>query len=251
MKVLIFEDERHTATHLIKLLKEIDDSITVLAVIDTVKEGIEWFANHNQPDLIFQDIILSDGNCFEIFEQVNITTPVIFTTAFSEYALQSFQVNSIDYLIKPYDIVTLKKSLVKFNQIKSSYKFPERDLLQEILKNTSITSKKRFLIKIGDSYLYIKSNEIAYFNSDGGVTYATLFNGKSYIVDHTILELTKLMDMECFYQVNRKTTVNIDSVNKISSWFNSRLKIELLPKTEQDIIVSRERVKHFKLWLDR
>jgi len=251
MNVLVFEDEQHTAIHLIKLLTDIDRTINILAVIDNVKDGIAWYKKNKHPDLIFQDIILSDGSCFEIFDEVSITTPVIFTTAYSEYALQSFQVNNIDYLIKPYDIIAVRKSLLKYNTIKSSFKLPERSVLREILNNTSVTSKKRFLVKIGDRFLYIKSEEIAYFISEAGITFATLFNGKSHIVDYSILELSKLMDQECFFQINRKMTINIDSVKNINTWFNNRLKIELVPITKQDIIISRERVKNFKDWLDR
>ncbi len=251
MNVLIFEDEKHTATRLTNLLHEIDDTIHIVQIIGSVKEGIEWHRENEMPDLIFQDIILSDGNCFDIFDAVDITAPVIFTTAFSEYALRSFQVNSIDYIVKPYDKKDIAKALDKFKKMKGAFAPPEKTLLKEILNKEKPTPKRRFLIKSGDNYNIINSSEIAYFISEESVTFAVLFDGKRHIVDHTIAELSELMDREMFHQISRKAIVRVESVEKISSWFNSRLKLQLNPPAEEDIIVSRERVKDFKEWLDR
>lgn len=251
MNVLIFEDERHTANRLSKLLKECDDSISIVGTIGSVKEGISWLNKNQFPDLIFQDIILSDGNCFDIFDAVELTTPIIFTTAFSEYALRSFQVNSIDYIVKPYDIRDIQKALQKFKKFKGVFQPPEKQLLEEILTISSITPKKRFLIKSGDSYSTINSSDIAYLVWEDGVTFATLFNNKRYIVDYSIVDLSGQMESSEFFQINRKIIISIDSVKSINSWFNSRLKIELTPTSESEIIVSRERVSNFKQWLDK
>jgi len=251
MNVLIFEDEKHTATRLMNLLAEIDSAIRVVKVIGSVTEGIEWFRKNEMPDLIFQDIILSDGNCFDIFDAVEITTPVIFTTAFSEYALRSFRVNSIDYIVKPYDKKDIAKALNKFKKIKGAFAPPEKELLKEILKKETFIPKRRFLIKTGENYSIINSIEIAYFISEESVTFAVLFNGKRHIVDHTIAGLSELMDKEMFHQISRKAIVSVESVKTISLWFNSRLKLQLEPPAREDIIVSRERVKGFKEWLDR
>ena len=251
MNVLIFEDERHTANRLSKLLFECDDSINIVGTIGSVKEGISWFRKNSIPDLIFQDIILSDGNCFEIFDAIDMTAPIIFTTAFSEYALRSFQVNSIDYIVKPYDIKDIQKALQKFKKFKGAFQPPDKKLLEEIINTTSITPKKRFLIKTGDSYNTIVSSDIAYLVSEDGVTFATLFNNKKYIVDYSIVDLSNLMDSYSFFNINRKIIINIESVKKINSWFNSRLKIEVNPPVADDIIVSRERVSSFKQWLDK
>ncbi|NOX85518.1 MAG: response regulator transcription factor [Chlorobi bacterium] len=251
MNVLIFEDENHTATRLANLLAEIDNNINIVRIISSVKEGVEWFRGNKMPDLIFQDIILSDGNCFDIFNAVDITAPVIFTTAFSKYALRSFQVNSIDYIVKPYDKKDIEKALDKFKRMKGAFAPPEKALLQEILNKETFTPKRRFLIKSGDNYNIINSSEIAYFISEESVTFAVLFSGKRHIVDHTIAELSELMDPEMFFQISRKTIVSVECVEKISSWFNSRLKLQLNPQAGEDIIVSRERVKDFKEWLDR
>jgi len=251
MNVLIFEDEKHTATRLSSLLVEIDNTIKVVGIIGSVKEGIEWFKENEMPDIIFQDIILSDGNCFDIFDEIELTVPIIFTTAFSEYALQSFQVNSIDYLVKPYDKKALQKALLKFKKFEGAFHPPEKRLLEEILNRKAFTPKRRFLIKTGDNYKIINSNDIAFMFSEDGLTFATIFNKQKHIVDYSIADLTTQMDPAAFFQINRKIIINIESVVKIHSWFNSRLKVEVNPPIDEDIIVSRERVKSFKEWLDK
>jgi len=250
MNVLIFEDEKPTALRLASLLSEIDDSIKIVGTIGSVQAGIKWYKENPMPDLVFQDIQLSDGNCFEIFDAVEVEIPVIFTTAFSEYAIKSFQVNSIDYIIKPYDIKDLKSALDKFRKLKGAFHPPEKGLLEEILKKKTYTPKKRFLVKIGDNFLPISSDDIAYLISEDGLTFATLFNKERYIVNYSIVELAKQMDTSTFYQINRKMIVSIKSVKKLSSWFNSRLNLTLAPPHEGDAVVSRERTSSFKEWLD-
>ena len=250
MNVLIFEDEKYTADRLSNLLREADNSIKIIGIIRSVNEGISWFRENEMPDLIFQDIMLSDGNCFDIFDAVEINAPIIFTTAFSEHALQSFQVNSIDYIVKPYDSKDIKKALQKFKKFKGVFHPPEKEILEEILNRAATTPKKRFLIKTGDNYTIINSSDIAYFVSDDSVTFAVLFSKQKYIVDYSIADLSKQMDTSSFFQINRKIIVNIESVDKINSWFNSRLKVRINPPMDDDIIVSRDRVKSFKQWLD-
>lgn len=250
MRVLIFEDEKHTALRLKALLSEINQSITVIDIISSVEVGIKWYKENEMPDLVFQDIILTDGNCFDIFNTVKVTAPVIFTTAYSDYAIKSFQVNSIDYIVKPYDINDIKSALNKLKTIKDTFILPENSLLKEIITDKEFVPKKRFLIKIGDNYLTINSNEIAYIISEDGLTFATLFNEEKYIVDYSIVDLSKQMDSSQFFQINRKLIININSVKTINSWFNSRLKVEINPSMNIEIIVSRERVKRFKKWLD-
>ena len=250
MNVLIFEDEKPTALRLASLLKEIDNSIKIVGTIGSVQAGIKWYKENEMPDLIFQDIQLSDGNCFDIFDAVEVTAPVIFTTAFSEYAIKSFQVNSIDYIIKPYDIKDLKSALDKFRKLKGVFYPPEKGLLEEILKKKTFTPKKRFLVKMGDNFLPISSDNIAYLISEEGLTFATLFNKERYIVNYSIVELAKQMDTSSFFQINRKMIVNIKSVKKLSSWFNSRLSLTLTPAYEGEAVVSRERTGSFKEWMD-
>lgn len=251
MNVLIFEDEKPTANRLINLLKECEHDIKVAGVLGSVKAGISWFRENEIPDLIFQDIILSDGTCFDIFDAVEINVPVIFTTAFSEYALQSFRVNSVDYLLKPYDIKDIERALQRLKKIKGAFHPPEKKLLEEILTRNAFTPKRRFLIKTGDQFRIINSDEVVYLVSEDGVTFATLFDGKRQIVDYSIVELSTQMDPDAFFQINRKIIINVNSVGRISTWFNGRLKIALTPPVNEDIIVSRERVRAFKEWLDR
>jgi len=250
MNVLIFEDEKPTAARLANLLNRIDKSIDIIGTFGSVSAGIKWYKENPMPDLVFQDIILSDGNCFEIFDAVEVTAPVIFTTAFSEYAIKSFQVNSIDYIIKPYDIKDLKSALDKFGKLKGVFHPPEKELLREILNKNTFTPKKRFLVKIGDNYLPVSSDDIAYLVSEDGLTFAVLFNKERYIVNFSIVELAKQMDPSYFFQINRKMIVNVKSVKKISSWFNSRLKLTLIPPHNDDAVVSRERTSSFKEWMD-
>lgn len=251
MKVLIFEDEKPTAQRLIQLLNELDPEIEILDVLCSVEAGIEWYQKHAMPDLVFQDIQLNDGNCFEIFQTVKVTAPVIFTTAFSDYAIQSFQVNSIDYIVKPYDKNEIEKAIHKFKNFKESFLLPEHQLLKEAVSKQQVTAKKRFLVKVGDTYKTVNTNEIAYVLSDEGLCFIYLFSGKKHIVDYSIVELSKQMDSNEFFQINRQLILNIESISKITSWFNSRLKIEIEPPIEIEIVVSRERVKNFKAWLDR
>jgi len=250
MNVLIFEDENPTARRLSNLLSKIDETINIVGIIGTVAAGIKWYKKNQMPDLVFQDIILSDGNCFEIFDVVEVTAPVIFTTAFSKYAIKSFQVNSIDYIIKPYDIKDIKSALEKFGKLKGVFHPPEKELLKEILGKNSFTPKKRFLVKMGDNFLPVNSNDIAYLISEEGLTFATLFNKERYIVNYSIVDLATQMDNTSFFQVNRKMIVNIKSVTKLSSWFNSRLKLTLIPPLNEEAVVSRERTSGFKEWMD-
>ncbi len=251
MNVLIFEDEKHTAQRLIQLLLQYNSEIKVLDVIGSVKQGIQWYRNNPQPDLVFQDILLNDGNCFEIFEELKINVPVIFTTAFNEYALQSFKVNSIDYIVKPYDFKDIRTALDKFRNFREMFLLPETDILKKIILTEKPEIKKRFLVKIGDRYRSIKSDEIAWFIYDEGLTFAVTFENARFPVNYSVDQLSAVLDSHCFFQVNRKYVLNIDSIRNIHTWFNSRFKIEILPKPAEDIIVSRERARDFKLWLDR
>ncbi len=251
MNVLIFEDEKHTAQRLVQLLKKYDAEINVLDIIGSVKQGVQWYRSNAQPDLVFQDILLNDGNCFEIFDELKINVPVIFTTAFNEFALQSFKVNSIDYIVKPYDYRDIKTALDKFRNFRELFLPPESELLRKIVFSEKVEIKKRFLVKIGDRYRSIKSEEIAWFIYDEGLTFAVTFENARFPVNYSVDQLSEILDSDSFFQINRKYVVNIESIRNIHTWFNSRFKIEIQPKPDEDIIVSRERAKDFKLWLDR
>ena len=251
MNVLIFEDEKHTALRLIQLLGKYDSKIKVLDVIGSVKQGIQWYRNNTFPDLVFQDILLNDGDCFEIFDEVKVKSPIIFTTAYNEFALRSFKVNSIDYIVKPYDYKDVKEALDKFRNFREMFLLPENELAKQIVFPEKPEIKKRFLVKLGDRYRSIKSEDIAWFVYDDGLTFAITFEKTRFPLNYSIDQLSALLDPALFFQVNRKYLLNIESIRNIHTWFNSRFKIELIPNSEEDIIVSRERAKDFKLWLDR
>lgn len=251
MNVLIFEDEKHTAIRLIQLLEKYDKKIHVLEVIGSVREGILWYKENPLPDLVFQDILLNDGNCFEIFNEIKVNAPVIFTTAYNEYALRSFKVNSIDYIVKPYDYKDIKLAIERLGNFREMFFPPETETLKKIVFPEKPDIKQRFLVKLGDKYRSVKSEEISWFMFDEGVTFAVTFKNSRHPVSYSIEQLSGLLDPNLFFQANRKYIINIESIRNIHSWFNSRFKIEIEPRPDEEIIVSRERAKDFKLWLDQ
>jgi two-component system, LytTR family, response regulator LytT len=246
MKVLIFEDERLTAERLIYLLKKYDPQIEVLEVIDSVAKGVEWLSNNPGPELIFMDIRLSDTISFEIFEKINIDSPVIFTTAYDEYAIKAFKVNSVDYLVKPYDFKDLKTAIEKYKKYKAI--LPEK-IVHDLLSRSVSVYKKRFLVKIGDQLKHIDISEIAYFKFEDGMVCAITRNKSLLPLDYSLDQLYSLLDPQDFFRINRKIIARIDAIGKIHSYFNGRLKIELIPPDNEDVIVSRERAGNFKEWL--
>ena len=250
MKVLIIEDERHTANRLKQIIKDYDSNIEIPAILSSVAESIDWFQNNSLPDLIFQDIRLSDGNCFDIYESQSINVPVIFTTAFSEYALRAFNVNSIDYLVKPYDFTDIKRALDKFKKIKLFFNLQDIPLLKELIISKSASYRKRFLVRSGDNYKSVPASEVAYIFSEDSISFIYTNEGKKHFVDQSILQLKEELDPHHFFQVNRKYIVGMQSIQKISNWYTGRLKLELNPGCENEVTVSRERVKLFKQWLN-
>lgn len=249
MKILIIEDELHTANRLQQLIFEYNKDYEILASLTSIKASVEWLKQNNPPDLIFQDIQLNDGLCFEIYKEVDIASPVIFTTAYSEYALKSFELNSIDYLVKPYDFPDIKRVLDKFNNFSSLFQNPQFDDLKEMLTAKAIVPRKRFLIRLGDNYKAVNASNIAYVFSDGGLSFAYTFEGSKYLLDQSLSELSVQLDSEEFFRINRNCIVNNQSIQKISNWFNNRLKLQLTPVVKEDVIVSRDRVKDFKAWM--
>ena len=251
MRVLIIEDEKHTALRLQQLIKEYNNSIKICDLIISVEEAVNWLQLHKHPDIIFQDIMLVDGICFEIYEKIKVSSLVIFTTAYSEYVLRSFEVNSIDYLVKPYDYNDIKRVLEKYNQLSNFFQMPELSTLKELVTKVNITPKRRFLIKTGDNYKYLETGEIAYILSEESLSFACTFSGQRYPVNQSISELDTELDNYNFFRINRKYIINSSSILRIKGWFNGRLKLELKPPPENEVLVSRERVKDFKHWLDK
>lgn len=250
MNILIIEDEYHTAERLESIILNYNENYSIVAKLSSVEDSIAWFSNNKMPDIIFQDISLSDGECFEIYDQLDIDVPIIFTTAYSEYALQAFKLNSIDYIVKPYNKEDIDKVFEKLKSFKNIFKASDKEILQELVFQKSSKIKNRFLIKLGDKYDYIKSKNIMYAFYDQGITFVLDFNKKKYPLDYSLTELENVLDSQLFFRINRKFIINVNSIRKISNWFNGRLKLKIEPDIDDEIIVSRERVKEFKNWLD-
>ncbi|PWJ42300.1 LytR/AlgR family response regulator transcription factor [Sediminitomix flava] len=250
MNVLIIEDEFHTSERLSHLIQSYDSSIQILQKLSSVSESIKWLSSHKSPDLIFQDIELSDGNCFDIYQSVEVKVPIVFTTAFSEYALKAFQLNSIDYIVKPYDATDIKRVLDKYSSMKAAFAPLDQGMLKDMLMEKTPTVKNRFLVRIGDQYKTVAVEEISFIRYEEGVNFIYLFNNEKYPIDNSLTELESQLNQSLFFRINRKYIININAIKKIDNWFNSRIKLELAPNPNDDIIISRERMKNFKKWLD-
>lgn len=247
MKVLLIEDEWPAARQLTKLLHTVRPQSQVLETLDSVEGAVRWLRTFSAPDLIFMDIQIADGLSFDIFRQTEVTAPVIFTTAFDQYAVQAFKVNAIDYLLKPVDPDDLDTALQKWEQRRSNPSpLPLDALLQYFHKPAH---KDRFLVKSGPHLVFLADQDIAWFRSSEGLTQAYTFSGKKYFVEHTLEELERLLNPHTFFRVGRSLTVSLQSIHKIHPHLNGRLKLELQPASAEDTFVSRERVGDFKQWL--
>lgn len=255
MNVLIIEDEEPTARRLAKLLSEADPAVCIEAITDSIESTAVWLSSNKTPDLVFMDIQLSDGLCFEIFELAKITCPVIFTTAFDEYAIQAFKVSSIDYLLKPVKKEDLVRSLEKLKNLKNHFSADRGNIpLHEIIKavrEEQQVFRSGFLIRSGQSFFRVSTNSIAYFTTENKLTYIVLFSGKRHIADFTLDHLENELDPSLFFRINRQYILNIHSVESIHSWFSGGLKISLNPKTENEVIVPRRKTSAFRHWLDK
>jgi len=249
-KILIIEDELPNIRRLEKMLLAIDHNFTIVGKLQTVRDSITWFEKNTEPDIIFMDIRLTDGLSFEIFNHVTITKPIIFTTAYDEYALRAFEVNGIDYLLKPLEEDRLERSLKKALSLLG----PADDqsilqLLKKMQDNKPIY-RTRFLIPYRDTFVLLKEEEIAYFTSENRATYLITHSAARYLVDYTLETLEKELNPESFFRVSRQFIVSLQSITGIQQYFNSQLKIELAPTTEEGILMSRERSNQLKKWLD-
>ena len=251
MKALIIEDEYHAARRLKKMISTIRPDMVILDVLDSVRDCELWFKENPNPDLVFMDIQLADGVSFSIFQKVNITAPVIFTTAFHEYSLKAFKVNSVDYLLKPIDELDLENAINKYEKLNLSRGQSTDESISSVMK--SFVDKKpfreRFLVKIRDKFIFILADEVAYFYSEESVSFLVTRQGKSFIFDNTLSQLESELDPTKFFRINRKQLVHFSAITSISSYFNNRLKLDLQPKCKEEALVSREKVKEFKLWL--
>ena len=251
MKAVIVEDEALAANRLEKLLSDVAPEIEVTARLTSVKEAVKWFTL-NTADLIFLDIQLSDGLSFSIFEEVTVNTPVIFTTAYDQYSIKAFQLNSIDYLLKPIRKNELQKSLQKYTSLKSAFKIDFDNLLAGIRGNTE-SYKKRFLIQVGPKIKTVETKDVAWFHADGKYVFLKTFSGQNYPVDFSLDKLENMVDPSVFFRINRKYMVNMKAIDGMTAWSRSRVKIKLNPPAddETETVVSIDRSPDFKNWLDR
>ena len=250
MRVIIFEDEKLASERLIQLLKQIKPEAEVLTSIKSVEAGILWLQNHDEPELIISDIQLLDGTSFEIFEQVKVNCPVIFTTAYDDFAIKAFEVNSVDYLLKPIQKEKLEKAIDKYENQKGNSSELNLEKIQELLQGEP-TYKSRFLVKLGQRIKAIPVEKIAYFYSRDKLTYLVGFDGQKLPVDQTLEELDTLLNPTHYFRVNRKFLVHFDAVSDIHPYFKGRVKLELEPTIDEDIVVSSEKTPVFKKWLDQ
>lgn len=247
IRAIIVEDEKLTAERLEKLVYK-HTNVLIEANLYSTKSAIEWLKNNTLPDVIFLDIQLGDGTGFDVLDSIDAYPHVIFTTAFDQYVLKAFKHNSLDYLLKPVKPEDLQAAVQKLDKVRSTTSASTAfDHL-----NASIFKKykRKFLVKIGLKYRSVSIDEISYFHSQDSITYLRSKEGNSWIIDHSLDDLDALIDPQFFFRINRHMIVKEDQINSIDSYFNSRLSLELIPAFNEDAIVSREKVKAFKHWLD-
>lgn len=250
MKTIIIEDEKLSADYLTNMLNRIDPSIEIIANYDSVKKSVEEFQNGVMADLLFVDIHLADGLSFDIFSKVYIDIPVIFTTAYDDYAIKAFKLNSVDYLLKPIGLNDLKQAIEKYKKLNTKQQNNQIEQLSQVYSQLNKQYKNRFMVKIGENIISIKSEEIIHFVAEDGIVLLVTNTGKRYSIDYTLDQLENLIDPDVFFRINRKVIISLNAVQKVSSYFNSRLKINSTLLDDEACIISRDRVSDFKKWLD-
>ena len=251
MNVLIIEDEPQAAQRLETLVLKIVPGVIILAKIDTISRAVDWIKTNPAPDLILMDIQLADGISFRIFEQCEVKSPVIFTTAYDEYALKAFKVNSIDYILKPVDQDELENALKKYNSLSVARPNIRLDNIEEAIHMLTRKYKSRFVIKVGERLKSVEVTDILFFQSLEKTTFCYTKENRKNILDFSLDELEEILDPERFFRINRKYIVSAESIQDMISYTNSRLKLVLKNSDDKDVVVARERVQEFKDWLDR
>jgi two-component system, LytTR family, response regulator len=253
LKVVIIEDEAPAAEKLERYLLKYNPEMKILTRLDSVSSSVTWLEDHQtEADLIFMDVQLTDGKSFEIFKQVKVVKPVIFITAYNEYALDAFKVSSIDYLLKPVTLADLTASLQKMESLSTQLRWSDSKSSQvvEALAGKDRNIKTRFMVKLGDHIRSVTTNQISLFFADGRDVYLITDQQKKFIIDYTLENLEEVLDTKQFYRLNRSYIININAIQDVVVYSNSRLKISPNIKWEQEIIVSREKVSEFKEWFD-
>ncbi|MDP3643282.1 MAG: LytTR family DNA-binding domain-containing protein [Bacteroidota bacterium] len=249
MKAIILEDETRAANHLERLLAKVAPEITVISKLESVRDGVKYLRNNPEPDLIFSDIQLADGLSFEIYNLVSVSCPIIFTTAYDHYAIEAFQTNGIDYLLKPIEEERLRQAIGKAEH------FSPGLALEKILSLNNPTSEKvyksRFMVKVGDKIKSVPVEDILVFFSQEKASFIRTTDAHTYCIDYALDQLEPMLDPEKYFRINRKYIVSIAACSNILAWTNSRLRLKIDGIDDSDIIVARERVMEFKNWLDR
>ena len=251
MKVIIFEDEPTGARRLKKMIQGINPQLHIVATLESVEEGIRWFSTQTPPDLIIMDIHLSDGSALELISHIGLGTPIIFTTAYQDYAIDAFKTNSIDYLLKPIREADLRLALDKFNRqyAKSKTSLDIKQLSQHIQQQQSSPYLCRILIKYKDILKAIPISEVAYFYSENRITRLSCFNGKSYPIDFTLDQLAIQLDPDIFFRANRQLIVREEAIDKMLLLPKSKLELVLSPPLTSPMVVSSQKSAEFKHWL--
>jgi DNA-binding LytR/AlgR family response regulator len=250
MRIVIIEDEKPAANLLKMQIKKHFPEAEIIDNLDSISNSVSWFQQNSEPDLIFSDIQLADGISFSIFETIRLSTPIIFTTAFDQYAIKAFQVNAIDYLLKPIDPNDLARAVDKFksNQIRSTI---ELDVLKDLLAPKKNTFKSRFLVRYGEKIQSVPIEDISIFFSEERVTFLQTHEGKKYVLESTLEQTEAQVNPVNFFRLNRKYLCSMAAIDGIFSYSNSRLKVTLKNSMDQHILISREKVSDFKDWLDQ
>jgi two-component system, LytTR family, response regulator LytT len=251
MKVLIVEDEPLLAKQLKTLITSLEPAAVITGMLNSVSATVHYLETNPAPDLIFMDIELADGQCFQIFQQVKVKTPVIFTTAYDEYALQAFKVNSIDYLLKPIDTTALKSALEKYKELHKANATVNMDLLISQLQQArpANTYRDRFLVKQGKKMISLPVEDIAFFSARNTLNFITTKEKQKFIVELTLDEIEDSINPRQFFRINRQYIIANDVVTAIHPWFNGKLKLDSNIQAEEDLVISREKAPLFKAWM--
>ncbi|MCU4164855.1 LytR/AlgR family response regulator transcription factor [Carboxylicivirga caseinilyticus] len=248
MKALIIEDEHTAAENLKAIVHEVEPDIELIGVLDSIQASVEYINNNDMPDIVFMDIHLADGQSFLIFEQVELTCPVIFTTAYDEYALEAFKVNSIDYLLKPIEPEDVSRAIKKLKQLTNADKDEYANRLETFISNrTNYT--KTFLIPHKDKLIPVPTSQIAYFYTTNEAVSVTTLDGRTFPMDKSLDTLMSKLDPENFFRANRQFIIAHQAIKEVAVWFGNRLSAILTVATQERIIISKARVSSFKKWL--
>lgn len=251
MQILIIEDELHAFDILQKRILKLLNEATIVGHLKSIVESINWFKQHPEPDLVFLDVELADGQSFEIFNHLSLKCPVIFTTAYDQYAIKAFSLNSIAYLLKPISTHDLQQAIQKYQTLKDSYSTFGIDQMKQLMENRTTKKRTRFLVNSGEKYFFVKTHEIAYFYAEDGLTFIKTLQNKRHLINETLDQVEQELDNSQFFRINRQQILHIEAIQAIHEYFNRRFKVDLFPNlSEHEFIVSRLRRTEFKNWLN-